>query len=128
MTNTIPPIVHQLNTLFKKVQAYKREHPETKLAYYPNSYASLLNAYREGDLGFGDCIAHLEVIAERARAEGRDEGLEAACKVICEGCRAGAPYEQPAWPDYRHIFPSPASRFICGAYLIRRKMQETRAS
>ncbi len=51
--------VTQLNRLFREIQNYKAEHPETKAGYYADDYGSLLNAYREGDLSFDECIVLL---------------------------------------------------------------------
>lgn len=51
----------QLNALFLEVRAYKCEHPETRAGFYTSNYGSLLNAYREGDLGFDECIEYLKV-------------------------------------------------------------------
>lgn len=53
-------MVSKLNKVFQEVQAYKRLHPETKTAFYTNSIGSLLNAYREGDVEFEECIALIE--------------------------------------------------------------------
>lgn len=71
--------VGQLNTIFKEVQEYKRRHPEKRNGYYPNVYGSLLNAYREGDLTFDECIELLgkvrpteELIAEYRAEHGLD--------------------------------------------------------
>lgn len=54
--------VNQLNEIFKDVQAYKQAHPEAKLGYRPANYGSLLNAYREGDISFDECIELLRAV------------------------------------------------------------------
>lgn len=54
----------QLNTLFREIRAYKEAHPETACGYYSASYGSLLNAYREGDVGFDECIELLRKVPE----------------------------------------------------------------
>jgi hypothetical protein len=46
----------QLNRLLKEIQDYKAAHPESKCSYSPGVIGSLLNAYREGDIGFDDCV------------------------------------------------------------------------
>lgn len=54
--------VRQLNEIFLDVQAYKAAHPEVRCGYYPQDYGSLLNAYREGDVSFEECIELLKQI------------------------------------------------------------------
>lgn len=53
-------MVSKLNKVFQEVQAYKRAHPETKTTFYTNNIGSLLNAYREGDVEFEECIALIQ--------------------------------------------------------------------
>jgi hypothetical protein len=52
--------VSQLNALLAEVQAYKNEHPETKLGFYTSSVGSVLNAYREGDVSFDDAVKYIK--------------------------------------------------------------------
>jgi hypothetical protein len=54
--------VSQLNRLFVEIQRYKAKHPEEKTGYCLNDYGSLLNAYREGDIGFDECIELLSKV------------------------------------------------------------------
>jgi hypothetical protein len=62
-SRTLQLKVNQLNDIFKDVQAYKQAHPEEKCGYYTQNYGSLLNAYREGDISFDECIELLKAIA-----------------------------------------------------------------
>lgn len=58
--------VNELNRLLVEIRAYKAAHPESRVGYY-HSIPSLLNAYREGDVGFDECVALLrEVCAAKA--------------------------------------------------------------
>ena len=59
--------LNQLNEIFTDVQAYKQAHPEERCGYYPRNYGSLLNAYREGDVTFDECVELLKAIPERLR-------------------------------------------------------------
>ena len=52
---TITSKVNRLNALFGEIQAYKAANPEARLGYYTANLGSLLNAYREGDIGFDEC-------------------------------------------------------------------------
>jgi hypothetical protein len=52
--------VNRLNELLVEVRQYKFTHPESCVGYYPNDPGSLLNAYREGDIGFYECISLLK--------------------------------------------------------------------
>jgi hypothetical protein len=83
---------NQLNALFLEVQAYKREHPQERIGFYTSSYGSLLNAYREGDLSFDECIEHLKAKESTARAA----ALESAAKKVDEWA---AQYPEDIWPD-----------------------------
>lgn len=48
--------IRQINSLIQEVREYKTAHPEERLGYYERNVGSLLNAYREGDLSFDDCV------------------------------------------------------------------------
>jgi hypothetical protein len=63
--------VDQLNKLHAEIQSYKKEHPESRLGYWLG-YDSLLNAYREGDISFDDCV---EAMNSKARSSKYDEAL-----------------------------------------------------
>lgn len=60
MTMQLHPRLGELNNLFKRIQSDKAANPETKLGYWL-TVGSILNAYREGDLGFDEACALLEV-------------------------------------------------------------------
>lgn len=95
MNKELQQKVGELNALFKAIQLYKAEHPDEKLGFYATNLGSLLNAYREGDLGFDDCIGHIK--AALAQSFGQvcerhglpcgtfTENLKAPCG--CGGCR-----------------------------------------
>jgi hypothetical protein len=48
--------VNRLNDLLREIRQYKDAHPESKDGYNPRSVGSLLNAYREADIDFEDCV------------------------------------------------------------------------
>lgn len=54
--------VAQFNKLHKEIQSRKASYPENKTGYYPKNYGSLLNAYREGDLSFNECLELLSKV------------------------------------------------------------------
>jgi hypothetical protein len=72
----------ELNRVFKQIQEYKNQHPESRSGYYIDSYGSLLNAYREGDIGFDECIKRLEAIAKRTAKEQRHACAEAVMAIV----------------------------------------------
>lgn len=64
--------IETINKLVKKVSEYKESHPDARLGYYL-TYPSLLNAYREGDIGFDECVSAL------AKVNGLNERLNILC-------------------------------------------------
>ena len=84
--------IARLNTLHKEIQKYKQEHPEEKVGHYPNSYGRILNAYREGDLTFDECVELLPKVPEtgqlRAAAEAVEEWWLRDGKHSFNGCPA----------------------------------------
>lgn len=61
---TVQEKVKQINALIQEVMAMKKETPELKNGYYPSSYGSILNAYREGDLSFTQAVKALRKVSE----------------------------------------------------------------
>ncbi len=54
----------------KTLRALKERHPELKCTFYHHSHGSLLNAYREGDISFDECVRLLKAIPpERCDAD-----------------------------------------------------------
>src|SRR5438128_2249527 len=67
-TEELTAKVEQIGALIKELREHKAEHPETITGYYLNSYGSLLNAYREGDISFEDCITLLAKVDQSRRS------------------------------------------------------------
>jgi hypothetical protein len=58
--------IDTINRLILEVRAFKVAHPEHKTGFQPGSPGSLLNAYREGDIGFDECVELLGNVAGHA--------------------------------------------------------------
>lgn len=65
--------VEQINSLLQEVRAYKEAHPEAVTGFYESSYGSLLNAYREGDISFNDCVDLLGKVEEKRKGTDEDQ-------------------------------------------------------
>ncbi len=50
---------HVMETIIE-LRRLKEKYPEMANSYYPTRRGSLLNAYREGDLTFDECLKELE--------------------------------------------------------------------
>jgi hypothetical protein len=75
--------IRQINALIQEVREYKSAHPEAAVGFYERNVGSLLNAYREGDIGFDDCVQRLEAIAfpkDKTQRHGQVSSRE------CPGC------------------------------------------
>jgi hypothetical protein len=70
--------IDRLNALLKEIQAYKAANPSERLGYYLG-YGSLLNAYREGDVGFDECV---ELLGRVKPLETKPEATAARCWLI----------------------------------------------
>lgn len=66
--NEMSAKIDQIGRLIQEVREYKAAHPESLTGYYVNNYGSLLNAYREGDLGFDECVALLAQVDQSKRS------------------------------------------------------------
>jgi hypothetical protein len=83
--NKIYELTEKLNLAFLELQAYKREHPELRLGYN-TSFGSLLNAYREGDIEFEECIKILESKVQKGD-DSRGQRMKAQFQtewLVCE--------------------------------------------
>ena len=60
---TIEQKIYQLNSLLAEIRQFRIAHPETRVGHYTNSVGSLLNAYREGDIGFAECVVAIKAAA-----------------------------------------------------------------
>lgn len=58
--------IHRLNqeivVRMTRLRQIKQENPSLRVGFY-NQFGSLLNAYREGDVGFDECVERMEKIA-----------------------------------------------------------------
>lgn len=62
--------VNLVNNVHREIIAIKEARPELRCGYYPNSYGSLLNAYREGDITYTECIHLLKKIEKGNARDG----------------------------------------------------------
>lgn len=66
--NEVTAKIDQIGRLIQEVREYKAAHPESLTGYYVNNIGSLLNAYREGDLGFDECVTLLANVDQSKRS------------------------------------------------------------
>lgn len=55
MKDSLESKISLINSLISEVRKIKEDNPELKNGHYM-SYGSLLNSYREGDVGFDECV------------------------------------------------------------------------
>src|SRR6266700_3755267 len=56
--------VDSLNKALLAIREYKKKNPKSAIPFYRTIPGSILNAYREGDIGFDECLDLIRAVNE----------------------------------------------------------------